>query len=162
MGDGKREFIAAQPGCHSSVTQNTSHLQIQVVNSIHKNGAKYNFIDTPGLNESTKQDLVHMKELYQNILTIGEINALVLVIPYNFKLDIQWVQTVSFFRDAFLPLFARGHACIALTHMSEEDYLNLQDSEEGFEETKNKVLADCNEKLGWKSFLCALTYQFRP
>lgn len=148
MGDTAHTFIEAAPGNHSSTTQATSCLTVQISNSLRQNGNLFNFIDTPGLNESIERDMSHMTSLYKTIQNIGEINAIVLVIPYNFKLDIQWVHTVSFFRDAFFPLFTRGHACIALTHMGSEDYDKAEELDGGFKAVKDKVLAECNQMLG--------------
>lgn len=120
---------------------------MKIGNSLWHNGWCFNFIDTPGLNASPATDLQHMVKLCQAVQIIGEINAIVLVIPYNFKLDLQWVDTMSFFRDAFYSLFARGHACLAINHMSADDFQRADETVGGFSAMTKQVLAECNEKL---------------
>lgn len=147
LGEGPAVFDRAPTGDHRPKTQETTAVGVDIGNSFGFNGSKLMLIDTPGLNESIEKDLDHITSLYSTISSIGEINVLVLVVPYNFKLDAQWSKTMSFFRDAFLPLFTLGHVCLILTHMSEEDYENAQD-DVGFEAVKTKILRECNEVLG--------------
>lgn len=147
LGEGHFEFVPAPIDSHQPQTQETVPVVIQVKNSVSYAGTKITLIDTPGLNESIERDLDHMKSLYKTIRKIENINAIALVIPFNFKVDMQWLATMTFFRDAFLPLFVHGHACLAVTHMSKEDYQNAQD-DIGFEDLQKKTLAEVNKMLG--------------
>ena len=146
LGQNKRVFEPAEDGCKASKTQHTSHSVICIKNSYSCNGTQFAFIDTPGLNESTDKDITHMQELLSEVQALKYVNVLVLVIPYNFKLDIQLVQTMKFYRELFMPLFVAGNVCIVLTHMSEDDL----DREQADSETnvKQNHLKCCNEALG--------------
>lgn len=140
-------FIEAATGNHYSTTQSTSLVEIEIKNSLYHNGNIFTFMDTPGLNENIMKDIAHVHELYKIIQQVVEISVIVLVIPYNFKFDIAWIQTMSFFRDAFKPLFEKGRSCIALTHMSSEDFKKLEEGD-GFKMITKTILQECNAKLG--------------
>ena len=140
--------MEAKPGHHASVTQTVSQRLVVVKHSLNFTGSKLVLIDTPGLNESIQRDLDHMRGLYQTLQSVDGISAIVLVIPYNFKTDIQWTNTVRYFRDAFMPLFTKGHVCVVLTHMSEDDYEKAQETYGlGFEGVSRSTLDEVNRIL---------------
>lgn len=147
LGESEHLFITAQPGQHSSVTQDVLQQIVVVKNSANHNGSKFMLIDTPGLNESVQRDLDHMLGLFQALQTMHGISAIVLVIPYNWKNDVQWLGTVRYFRDAFMPLFTKGHACVVVTHMAEDDFEKAEEKG-GFETIAKRNLENVNNSLG--------------
>ena len=143
-----KTFPEAKLGNHNPTTQNINKNTVEIRNSGTHNGSLFTFIDTPGLNESTEKDISHMRDLYEKILSVGSINVLVIVIPYNFKLDIQVNDTIAYFRDAFMPLFrAAGHVCVVVTQMSGEDFEKAEESG-GVEKNIQQILQICNKQLG--------------
>ena len=148
LGDGHRLFEEGQVIRNSDFTTRTFSTRVVTIkNSVTFSGSEFVFIDTPSINELLQLDLDFVRGLCQTVKTLGEINVIVLVIPFA-KLDVKWKNSFCFFRDAFLPLFVSGHACVALTHMCEDDFEKIEDTLEGFPGFANKFKKELCRILG--------------
>ena len=71
-------------------------------------------IDTPGLNESATQDLLHMIDIVKTLNSVESISACILCMKFESKIDSQYKDTVTYYRK-LLPSLFEGNVVIVLT-----------------------------------------------
>ena len=65
-------------------------------------------IDTPGLNESAVKNLEHMICLIDEVKTLKNIKACIIVLKFNSKIDTQYKATVKYYSELLPDLFERN------------------------------------------------------
>ncbi len=72
-------------------------------------------IDTPGLNESAREDLTHMIDIVRNLRRLETVTACILCIRFEAKIDAQYKATLAYYRN-LLPKLFEGNVLIVLTN----------------------------------------------
>lgn len=62
-------------------------------------------IDTPGLNESKSEDLLHMKDIIERLNKVKRIKACVFVVKFSAKIDQQYKDTIDYYSQLLPDLF---------------------------------------------------------
>ena len=143
LGDSAHLFAEANPAECSAVTLTVSRRTVIVKNSLNFNGYKFQLIDTPGITANLSSILL---QTLRN--AVDEITNLVLVVPYDLKVDQQSKGPICCLRDAFSVLFRTQRVCVVLTRMSEENFEQTKVLPGGYAAFLNKCLQDINKILG--------------
>lgn len=83
-------------------------------------GRFLNVIDTPGLNESASKDLSHMIKVIKAIKRIGAIQACILVIRFNAKIDAQYKATLEYY-SRLLPGLFDNNVIVVMTDFATDE-----------------------------------------
>lgn len=77
-------------------------------------------IDTPGLNESAEKDLSHMIQIIKKLNEVGKIQACILVVKFNAKIDAQYKATMEYYSKLLPGLFDKN-VIIVMTDFARDD-----------------------------------------
>jgi predicted GTPase len=89
----------------------TDHVEtrsLKIINPTTGTQLTLNIMDTPGLNESAEKDLHHMKEILEKVKSLHYISCVVLCLQFGFRTGTQFLSTLSYYKQLFHPLFAKG------------------------------------------------------
>ena len=103
-----------------------------------------NIVDTPGLNDTTAEaDLKHMTEVLTEIQKLGQIQACILVVKFDSKIDAQYITTLEYYSKLLPDLFERN-VFIVMTHFATDDRSEKIRELQGIDVTqmKNNVIAE--------------------
>jgi len=93
-------------------TQETRVVTEMVSSSRFSGHKALTVIDTPGLNESHRKDLEHTIGLVETLECINHINACLLVVRFDGKIDTQYKNTLEYYAKLFPALFDRNLAVV--------------------------------------------------
>ena len=77
-------------------------------------------IDNPGLNESADRDLSHMIDIIKNLNECEEIQACILVVKFNAKIDAQYKATMEYYSKLLPGLFDRNVIIVMTDYATDE------------------------------------------
>ena len=83
-------------------------------------------IDTPGLNESVTKDLSHMIDIIKRLNELEEINACILVVKFNTKIDAQYRATLEYYSKLLPGLFERNVIIVMTEFKTDDDSAELR------------------------------------
>ena len=102
----------------------TQHVQIEskrvAVQSPKCEDFELTIIDTPGLNENAYKDLSHMIKLIKALQRVGKVQACVLVVKFNAKIDTQYKATMEYYSE-LLPALFEKNVILVLTDYATDD-----------------------------------------
>lgn len=78
------------------------------------NAIPLTLVDTPGLNESSLKDLHNMIGIIQALQDVGKVQACILVVKFNTKIDVQYKATVSYY-SKLLPDLFKNNVIVVMT-----------------------------------------------
>lgn len=76
-------------------------------------------IDTPGLNESDKEDLRHMIDVIEKLQQANGVIACILVVKFNSKIDAQYRATVQYYSKLLPTLFQRNVIVVMTEYLTD-------------------------------------------
>ena len=79
-----------------------------------------NVIDTPGLNEGTREDLQNIIGIIEKLRGLNEIGACILVVKFDAKIDAQYKETVKYYAKLLPSLFEKNVIIVMTKYATHE------------------------------------------
>lgn len=117
-------------------------------------------IDTPGLNESAEKDLSHMIQIVKKLNEVGQIQACILVIKFNAKIDAQYKATMKYY-SRLLPGLFDNNVIIVMTDFATDNRSERMRSKQNIDVSKVREntasqLSQCTKELSYSPVIFML------
>ena len=86
-------------------------------------------IDTPGLNEGIEEDHLHMGQVLQSVKELKSITACVFCIKFNSRIDVQYKNTIKYYKKLEPKLFERNVVIVLTNFKTDKHSVSMRETQ---------------------------------